>query len=433
MRNLQYKIKNSIKTEFVRNSLTLISGTTIAQLIAILTTPILSRIYTTEDFGVLSVYMSICSLLAVVSTLRYEMAVILPKKEKDAINVIALSFIISLFWSIISFIAIIIFGSLIHKYINYPQANGFLYFVPLVVIFIGLTQVLNFWSIRLKKFKNNAIARVGYTVSNSSISLVVGLVKQGPLGLILGYFLSQIVTVSILGASLIEKVKLYKKEISIKRIKLNAKRYISFPKINLAHALVDSFQDNGIIFFMKDFFGNSVLGSYSFAYRLLKVPTGIISGAISQVFLEKASKAVNNGENIKPMLIKIYSSVFIIGFPFFLFLFIFAPSIFAFVFSEAYRESGEIARILIPWLFLNFVANSASGIPLIYNKLKIPFLFTCIDICLKILSLFIGWYYGSYKVSFICISVSSSILMLISFIWVFSVVNKNMNNSKIYG
>ena len=93
------------KSEFARNVLTLMTGTTIAQAIPIAISPILTRIYTPEDFGIFALYMSMASILSVVATGRYELAIMLPKKDEDAINIVALSLIISF---LVSFIALLI-------------------------------------------------------------------------------------------------------------------------------------------------------------------------------------------------------------------------------------------------------------------------------------------------------------------------------------
>jgi O-antigen/teichoic acid export membrane protein len=83
------------KSEFAKNVLTLMTGTTIAQAIPIAISPILTRIYTPEDFGVFALYMSLASIISVVATGRYELAIMLPKKDDDAINIVALSTLIS--------------------------------------------------------------------------------------------------------------------------------------------------------------------------------------------------------------------------------------------------------------------------------------------------------------------------------------------------
>lgn len=422
-RKLKTLKSDYLRSEFFRNALTLISGTTIAQFVAILLTPILSRIYSTEDFGELSLFMSITGILSVVSTMRYEMAVILPEKDEDAVNVMALSFLIAVGWSLLSLFAIVLFGDLITDFFGGTKNGGYIYLVPLVVLMLGLIQVLNFWSLRIKTFKSNAYSRIGNATINNGLALGLGITVKGSFGLMMGYFFAQVTSLVILSRTVVKNRRKFLDQVSWEKMKQNAFRYRNFPKINASHALVGSFQENGIIFFMKSFFGTSVLGSYSFAYRLLSVPSSLISAAISQALMEKATKSVNNGETIKPMVLKIYKIVFILGAPLFLTLFLFAPDIFAFVFSEKFREAGVIAQILTPWMFLNFIANSASGIPIIYNRLGIPFLFTCIDISLKILSLFIGWYFKSYHIGFMVMSISCSILLLVTFAWIYYLIS----------
>lgn len=422
-RKLKTLKSDYLRSEFFRNALTLISGTTIAQFVAILLTPILSRIYSTEDFGELSLFMSITGILSVVSTMRYEMAVILPEKDEDAVNVMALSFLIAVGWSVLSLFAIFLFGDLISDFFGGTKNGGYIYLVPLVVLMLGLIQVLNFWSLRIKTFKSNAYSRIGNATINNGLALGLGITVKGSFGLMMGYFFAQVTSLVVLSRTVVKNRRKFLDQVSWEKMKQNAYRYRNFPKINASHALVGSFQENGIIFFMKSFFGTSVLGSYSFAYRLLSVPSSLISTAISQALMEKATKSVNNGETIKPMVLKIYKIVFILGAPLFLTLFLFAPDIFAFVFSEKFREAGVIAQILTPWMFLNFIANSASGIPIIYNRLGIPFLFTCIDISLKILSLFIGWYFKSYHIGFMVMSISCSILLLVTFAWIYYLIS----------
>ena len=94
------------KSEFSRNVLTLMTGTTIAQAIPIAISPILTRIYAPEDFGMFALYMSVASIISVIATGRYELAIMLPKKDEDAVNIVALSIIISFFVSFISLLIV---------------------------------------------------------------------------------------------------------------------------------------------------------------------------------------------------------------------------------------------------------------------------------------------------------------------------------------
>ena len=82
--------------EFNRNVATLVTGTGLAQLIPLAVTPVLSRLYPPEQFGVLALFISVVSSLSVLATGRYEFAIMLPRKDVDATNIAALSITISL-------------------------------------------------------------------------------------------------------------------------------------------------------------------------------------------------------------------------------------------------------------------------------------------------------------------------------------------------
>ena len=97
------------KSEFSKNVLTLMTGTTIAQAIPIAISPILTRIYTPEDFGVLALFVAITTIFGTIANGRYELAIMLPKKDEDAINIFALGFIITCFISLILLILVLIF------------------------------------------------------------------------------------------------------------------------------------------------------------------------------------------------------------------------------------------------------------------------------------------------------------------------------------
>ena len=93
---MKFKISSLIpKEEFSKNVLTLVSGTAIAQIIPIAISPVLTRIYTPEEFGIYAIFTSIVIIFSVISNGRYELAIVLPEKDEDAINIFALGLIIN--------------------------------------------------------------------------------------------------------------------------------------------------------------------------------------------------------------------------------------------------------------------------------------------------------------------------------------------------
>jgi len=89
---------------FLKNVATLMTGTVFAQALLVLLAPILTRLYDAESFGVFSLYTSIVGFLTVIACLRYERAIVLPEKDEDAANLLALSMLICFSMAVITII-----------------------------------------------------------------------------------------------------------------------------------------------------------------------------------------------------------------------------------------------------------------------------------------------------------------------------------------
>src|SRR5680860_1336201 len=126
------------KGEFNRNVLTLMTGTGIAQVIPLAITPILTRIYSPEQFGVFALFIAIASSLSIVATGRYELAIMLPRKDTDAANITVLSMIINCFVSSLLFIIAWQFNDQITNLLGSRAISTWLYFVPLTVFLNGI-------------------------------------------------------------------------------------------------------------------------------------------------------------------------------------------------------------------------------------------------------------------------------------------------------
>ena len=128
-------------------------GNIISQSLPIAISPILTRIYTPADFGLFSILISISMIFGSISNGRYELAIMLPQNEEDAINITALGFFITLFITITLLMIIFLFNETIVHILGNPNLGFWLYFIPFSVFFIGMFNVLNFFNNRKKKYK----------------------------------------------------------------------------------------------------------------------------------------------------------------------------------------------------------------------------------------------------------------------------------------
>ena len=179
------------KSEFNRNILTLLTGTTIAQAIPIAISPILTRIYTPEDFGIFAIFLAITLIIGSIANGRYELAIMIPKKDEDAINIFALGFIITTSISFTLLILVLIFKTYFTYLLKNEEIGVWLYFVPISVFFFGIFNILNYFNNRKKNYKDISNANILKSIVAAIIQLSIGLIQQGATGLISGQIISQ--------------------------------------------------------------------------------------------------------------------------------------------------------------------------------------------------------------------------------------------------
>jgi O-antigen/teichoic acid export membrane protein len=336
------------------------TGTTIAQAIPIAISPILTRIYTPEDFGIFSLYMSVVSIVSVIATGRYELAIMLPKKNTDAANIVALSILISFIISFITLLVVFIFNRTITDLLGNEAISNWLYFIPVTVLFTGIYQSFNYWANRKKEYKRLALSRVLQSFTSSGSNLGMGFDGFGFSGLILGNLFGQFISTVYLVRRVLLDDRKYMNVISKNIMVLLLKKYIKFPKFDLSASLlnVSAQQVSNILF--NTMFNSTIAGYYYLTQRMLGLPVSIVAASILDVFKEKASKDFLSNGNAKEIYIKTFKQLFFLSLIPSILLYIFAIDIFTLVFGSAWAISGEYARILIPMLFLRFISSPLS-------------------------------------------------------------------------
>ena len=373
------------KSEFSRNVLTLMTGTTIAQAIPIAISPILTRIYTPEDFGVFALFIAIASIFGSIANGRYELAIMLPKKDEDAINIFALGFIITSVVSLTLLILVVLFHDYFVTILNNKEIRLWLYFVPIAVFFTGFFNILNYFNIRQKNYKDIAKATVFKSIVLAIVQLGIGFIKHGVTGLISGQLLSQFTANTKLLLNIIRNKKLISKISKVKIIAL-ARKYQDFPKYSMPGGLASTISQNLTNILISSFYSVATLGFYSLVQRVLAMPASLVGTSIGQVFFQQATKEKHTTGKSINSLKTTTKKLLIIGLPSFGLLFFIVEDLFALVFGEEWRIAGTYAKILIPMFFIRFISSPTSGIYDIFNKMKIELIWKII-LMLGIISL----------------------------------------------
>ena len=398
--------------EFAKNVLTLMTGTTIAQAIPIAISPILTRIYTPDDFGVLALFMAITAITGSIANAKYEQAIVLPKNDKEAINIVALGIFIALALSFFLFIIILIFNSQIVYLLGDNRIKIWLYLVPISTLFLGIYNSLNFYNIRKKKFKNISISSVTKSSSLGIVQVGIGLLHSSPLGLIIGQITSFFSGNLILYKALKEENKDFKRDINEMDMKKLAKKYKKFPTFSMPSIFLNTLNLNIVNFLISSIFSITTLGFYSLTQRIIGIPARVIGNSFSQVYFQKATQEFHKTGRTNKIFIKTLKKMALIALPIFLVLFLIAEPVFAFVFGEEWRIAGTYARILVPLAFVRFITTSMPTF-VIHEKQQLGLFFNIILLLITLITFFIGKYYDiTFNQVLLMLSILLSLLYL---------------------
>jgi len=398
------------KSEFSRNVLTLMTGTTIAQAIPIAISPILTRIYTPEDFGLFALYMATVSIISVIATGRYEMAIMLPREDEDVKSIVKLILILLSTVSAFVFLIVYTLNQEITALFENKEISNWLYFLPLSIFLVGLYQVFNYLLIRKKSFKRLAKNKVIVSSSNASAQLAIGLSSASPFGLLFGNLIGYIISIFFIIKSRIINKYFYLKGLPIRKV---ASEYKNFPKFDVPSVLLNVIANQIPLFALGKYFGIGVLGYYSLMYKVLMMPISLLSNTILDVFKQRATEDYNKYGNCKNIYVKTLKKLVLLGIIPFSILGLFAADIFSFVFGEQWKVAGEFAQIMTPMFFLNFVVNPLSYTFFIVQKQNINMIGQFTLLCLTLVAIYFGIKLHDEYMIVIAFSISYSIIYFI--------------------
>ncbi len=402
------------KSEFTQNVLTLMTGTVIAQAIPIAISPILTRIYTPEDFGLFALFFAILSIFSVVMNARYENAIMLPKKDEDAINIFALAFLINLLISLFLFLIVLIFNEDITHILGDKRISLWLYFIPISLFFVGLFNILNIFNNRKKNYKDIAQSLWLKSLIMAIIQLGLGFIKDGATGLISGQIISQFFANMRLSANIWRDKKLIYSINKIKIIAL-AKKYSNFPKFSLPSALSNVLSGHLANILISSFFSVATLGYYSLVQRVLGIPSVLIGRSMGQVYYEEGVKEKNRTGKTSKVFMATLKKLLIVGIPSFILLFFTVERLFIIVFGEEWAVAGEYAQLVVPMFFFRFIVTSLSSTYDIFQKLKIEMIWQLVLLIGTVLIVvFFHLIDIDFKILLIALSFFISIMQLVS-------------------
>ena len=408
---------------FIRNVLTVASGTACAQAVGMVFAPFITRLYGPEAFGLQGLFVSVVGLLSIFAALGYPTAIVLPKSDADALGLAKLAIAIGVTTAMVTTVALVFFGADLLRLLNAEAIAPFLFLIPIAMVFSVLSSVLAQWLIRKKAYQLTARFAVFTALLLNTAKTGMGLLAPSALALIVTNVAGSLIgtVLTFVGWKRLAKGggKGEFVTASTATIRQLATRHKDFPLLRTPQNLINAFSQNLPILLLASYFGASASGQYTIALSVLALPANLIGNSVMAVFDPRITEAVHNGENARSLIVRATLGMAATGALPYLLVTVAGPFLFALIFGQEWRTAGVYAQWLAMWLFLQYINKPAvSAIPALrlQGGLLIYELFSTGT---KIFALWLGFsVYGSAVVSVALFSLFGIVAYAWLILWV---------------
>lgn len=358
MNLLARKLRTISGSGFLADVAKLSVGTLSGRLIAIIALPILTRLYSPEDFAVLATYLAILGIVSVVACLRLEIAIPLAETDDDGVNLLALALSALALLTFITTVLAIVIPELLTDWIGNPAIKPYLWLVPLGIALAGTYSAFQYWATRMKRFGHIARTRVTQSLLGSATMLSMGWLAFTPLGLLLGNAISFGSGGLGLALGFVRNDKGLLRQIRPSNMLTALRHYKRYPLFSTPEALLNAAGSKVPVLIIASAVGPEA-GFLMLATQLMTIPMSLLGGSISQVYMSRASQALRDGR-LPELTLSIMRRLALIGVPSLLLVGLLAPPLVPYVFGAEWARTGVIIAWMTPWITLQFVASPVS-------------------------------------------------------------------------
>jgi O-antigen/teichoic acid export membrane protein len=394
----------------------LISGGTVAgQALVLLSIPLLARLYSPQDMGLLSVFVSIVGMLSVTAALHYELAIPLPNSARAASALSTLALMVVLVTSLAVGLVLSIGRGAVLDWFGAAELRSTRYLIPVSVLLTGVINVLTLTAVRYQHSGRNAASKAAQGGAQALVQSGAGLAGAGWTGLILGQFAGLAAGILPLLIKPVWFDASSARRSWVRRMQACAHRYRNFPLLAAPSSLVNAVASNIPALLLSGLFGLKVAGLYGIGVRVLQLPVRLVGQAVSQVFLGQAAKARQSGE-LADIVDPVYRFLLRASLYIFVPIAVLARPGFVLLFGQKWAEAGNYVQYLVPWMIVSFVSMPLSMLVAVLQKQRQELIFQCAYLALIALAIWEGASIGSASIA-VALFGSCGAVLLVGKLW----------------
>ncbi len=415
------QIQTLFRSAGARNFAKLLSANVVAQVIGLLVYPVLTRLYTPDDFGLLNLFLSIAGVLVILATAEYQYAIVLPKDDKRATAVFQVGLLV--LCGVVALVLLSVpFSHPIARLFNTPSLAHYYWLMPFYVAVSGLWILLNYYYTRQRQFGRISRYQLSQSVLNAGAKMSFGFAGLLHSGLLLSTVLAPLCSIAMSIAAVWKKGLRQLLHIDREECRTAAREYANFPKYSLPRALVNNLSGALPSLLLTPFFGLANLGFWGMALTLAFRPLSMISQSLYQVLFENTAHRVNQRLTLRPTILRFLCLTLAVAIPCFTALYFVLPVLTRWLLGAEWEISGLYIRVMLPWLLMSVLVAPICFLSDIFKKQKIGLYLEVLLIVLRLLGLGMGIWQHSFFYAIAGYSIAGAIVIGVQLLWYLSLV-----------
>lgn len=406
---------------FFRGVVTLLSGTLASRVIAVLAIPVLARLYTPAEFGLLALFTTLAGIVTAVACGRYEMAVVLPDDDSDSLHLLIASLLIATAVSALAAVGFWLYGGQLAALLAAPELEAWLWINPLVIWSICAFNALRSWASRRGEFGGISRAVVGNTLLTALTQFLVAYPQRWLAGgLIVGRVVGQLAQALMLLASSWGGLReVCASGVSWSRMRALLYRYRDFPLFDAGANLLNQSSRELPVLLLGVFFSPVIVGFYSVGRRMLGMPVALVSNAMAQAFFPKANEEFAKG-TLDRLAGDVFERLVIVGMTPMLMVALVTPEIVSVFLGDKWLESIIYVRWLSVWVLVIFITAPFAQLFNVLEKQRERLLYTAALMLAQASALVWGGQQSDPVLAVAVFSVVSAVGTLANYLWLLS-------------
>lgn len=397
---------------------TMLAGSAaIGQLLLILASPILTRLFSPAEFGTYTLFTAAVTIITIVSSLRYELAIPLSRSHSASAHVMSIAFGALVFCTLATGAASLLFREKAQQIFDIGT-ELFFWLLPLAVLLAGTQQILSNWAIRHQRFGIVTRSRLSQSFVAVATQLGTGALQNSN-GLLTGQTVGYLAGSIGLGLKLVPEFAAHRHRISSRRLRTFAMRYRRFPLYSTWSGLSTSIGIYAPVIILTAAFGPAIAGLYGLATRVLQMPMVVLGSALSQVFFSHVARESSVSERAT-LIASVFQKLLRIGSGPLMVIAFLAPDVFALIFGVGWYDAGLYARWLAPLSLLVFIASPLSVMPSVLEQQRAELVFQALLLAVRIGALIVGIVLNSPVLAVATFSAASCLWWIVYLTWNFS-------------